>query len=115
MVNHPNAPIMPNCLSTMLNYTDTLLQSGAARESPSMLAYVPNSYARTPTWQSTFFDPDVIMHGLCLLAHRDVGNEELLYDYRLQSDKLPNWYSIVEYGDGFEDEQVVFFQDNKSK
>lgn len=106
MANHPSTPTLPNCQSTMLNYT-TKMHIG------KLMKYIPNSYARVPSWQSKFFDPEeVIMHGLCLVSRRDVSNEELLYDYRLQSDETPDWYSVVKYGDGFEDDQVVFFRDD---
>jgi len=108
MANHPNPPTMPNCLSTMLNYT-------GVQKLGDLLNYVPNTYAHEPTWRSRFFDEkqDVIMHGLCLIARRDVGNEELLYDYRLQSDDTPEWYRIVEYGDELdEDDQIVFMRDD---
>lgn len=103
MVNHPNDSTLPNCQSTMLNFME---QANLEQK----LKYVPNSYARPPSWQSSFFDPEVLMHGLCLLSRRDVCDEELVYDYRLQSEELPDWYSVVSYGDGFEDEQVVFFK-----
>jgi len=109
MINHPNSPTMPNCQSTMLNYT-TGTQLGN-----ELVRYIPNTYAREPTWRSKFFDlykEDVIMHGLCLIARKDTSNEELLYDYRLQSENTPDWYSIVEYGDGWEDDQIVFFRDD---
>lgn len=75
--------------------------------------YIPNVYARPPGWQSRFFFNDSItMHGLCLVARGDVKNDELLYDYRLQSEETPDWYSVVRYGDDMDDEQVVFFRDD---
>ena len=106
MVNHPNPPTVPNCQSTMLNYT-------AKAKLDTLIRYVPNSYARLPTWQSTFFDiKEVLMHGLCLVSRKDVHNEELFYDYRLQSETLPDWYEIVKYENELEKEQVVFFRDD---
>lgn len=108
-VNHPTSPLIPNCQSTMINYT-------AKAKFENLIRYVPNSYARIPTWQSTFFDlEEVIMHGLCLVSRKDVHNEELLYDYRLQSDTLPDWYEIVKYDNGLEEDQVVFFRDDWKK
>jgi hypothetical protein len=109
MVNHPNPPLVPNCQSTMLNFT-------AKAKLENLIQYVPNSYAKLPTWQSSFFDiEEVIMHGLCLVARKDVHNEELLYDYRLQSEKTPDWYTIVKYENGLDEEQVVFFRDDWRK
>jgi hypothetical protein len=109
MVNHPNPPIVPNCQSTMLNFT-------AKAKLENLIQYVPNSYAKLPTWQSSFFDiEEVIMHGLCLVARKDVHNEELFYDYRLQSEKTPDWYTIVKYENGLDEEQVVFFRDDWRK
>jgi len=77
--------------------------------------YIPNSYARQPSWKSRFFYPEpIIMHGLCLLSRRDLSNEELFYDYRLQSEQTPAWYSTVKYGGDrvLDDEQVVFFRND---
>lgn len=106
IANHPSTPTLPNCQSTMLNYT-TKMRLG------ELMKYVPNTYARVPSWKSKFFDiEEVVMHGLCLISRRDVSNEELVYDYRLQSDETPEWYSVVKYGDGFEEDQVVFFRDD---
>jgi hypothetical protein len=109
MVNHPNPPLIPNCQSTMLNYT-------SKAKLGSLIRYVPNSYARLPTWQSMFFDlEEVIMHGLCLVSRKDVQNEELLYDYRLQSETPPDWYKIVRYDNRLDEDQVVFFRDDWKK
>jgi hypothetical protein len=102
MVNHPPPETFPNCQSTMLNYTERM-------QLEDMAQYIPNTYARVPSWQSSFFDPEpLVMHGLCLITRQDVRNEELVYDYRLQSNETPDWYSVVKYGD-FDDDQVVFF------
>jgi hypothetical protein len=110
MVNHPPSTILPNCQSLMLDYTERM-------QLRDLMRYVPNVYARPPTWQSRFFDAEPVdMHGMCLLARRDVKNEELMYDYRLQSEQTPEWYSPVRYGDEFLDrEQVVFFRDDWQK
>lgn len=110
MVNHPPASILPNCQSLMLDYTERM-------QLQDLMRYVPNVYARAPGWQSRFFDSEAVaMHGMCLLARRDVKNEELLYDYRLQNSQTPDWYSTVHYGDEFLDnEQVVFFRDDWQK
>jgi hypothetical protein len=29
---------------------------------------------------------------MCLIATRDIANEELFYDYRLMTPRLPQWY-----------------------
>jgi hypothetical protein len=106
MVNHPTPPSVPNCQSVMLNYT-------ANAKLDKLVRYIPNSYAKVPTWQSTFFDlEEVILHGLCLLSRKNVQNEELFYDYRLQSETTPDWYTIVKYENQLEDDQVVFFRDD---
>jgi hypothetical protein len=110
MVNHPPFKVAPNCQSTMLNFTSQMQLN-------HLLRFVPNTYARPPGWQSRFFDQEeVVMHGLCLMARRDAANEELVYDYRLQSEIKPDWYSVVEYGDDVLDkDQVVFFRDDWMK
>lgn len=110
MVNHPAPRVMPNSQSLMFDFTEKM----SLRD---LLRYVPNVYARPPGWQSRFFDPEpVVMHSMCLLARRDIKNEELFYDYRLQSTETPDWYEPVLYGDEFLDqEQVVFFRDDWKK
>lgn len=109
MVNHPPKEIFPNCHCSMLNYTERAFQSHA-----NLVKYIPNTYARPLGWQSQFFLPEpVVMHGLCLVSRRNLENEELMYDYRLQSEQPPDWYSVVHYGDETLDkEQVVFFRDD---
>ena len=110
MVNHPTPGSMPNCQSLMFDFTEKM----SLRD---LLRYIPNVYARPPSWQSRVFDPEpVAMHSMCLLARRHIKNEELFYDYRLQSTETPWWYEPVSYGDEFLDkEQVVFFRDDWKK
>ena len=105
MINHANPPLAPNCQSTMVNFTERL------HLNPD---YLCNVYAREPTWRSKFFDREpMVMHGLGLMAKRDVVNEELLYDYRLQSESTPDWYQQAAKDDENDDlEQVVFFRDD---
>ena len=107
MANHG----VPNTQSTMLNYT-TAMKVG---NSP----YIPNNYARPPSWQTVFFDSldPVDMHSQCLLSTRTVANEEITYDYRLQMDEPPAWYEVVQYEDQDLDEidQVVFFREDWKK
>lgn len=100
MVNHG----FPNCQSTMINFHES-----------HNVDYLPNSYAKLPTWRSKFFEhgQSVVMHGLCLLAKRDVVNEEILYDYRLQSKETPDWYKVIKEDDDDNSiDQVVFFRED---
>jgi len=106
MVNHPSKLGFPNCQSTMLDYTESMNLG-------DLIRYVPNYYARQPGWRSMYFFPEpTLMHGLCLISRRQIKNEELHYDYRLQSEDVPKWYTPVHYGDDVEDDQVVFFRDH---
>lgn len=109
MVNHPPEQVFPNCHCSMLNYSERAFQSDE-----KLVKYIPNTYARPLGWQSQFFLPEpILMHGLCLVSRRELENEELMYDYRLQSEQTPDWYSVVRYGDEILDnEQVVFFRDD---
>lgn len=75
-----------------------------------MRQYIPNVYAKKPT---TVFglSMDVLggsghveMHGMCLLASRDIKDEEVYYDYRLpeKPDNWPDWYMPIAQPDGEE-------------
>jgi hypothetical protein len=109
MVNHPACEQLPNCQSCQLNFTESMKLKGLVR-------FIPNQYARTPSWQSSVFDSEpVAMHGLCLVSKKDLHNEELLYDYRLQSETTPDWYHVVRYGNTLDEDQVVFFRDDWKK
>ena len=61
--------------------------------------YVPNSYAKSPTFFGTV-DRSAYMRGMVLLAARPLKNgEELHMDYRLNPKDpsvLPNWYHIYD-------------------
>jgi len=92
----------------MLNFTERMNMA-----ENDLFRYLPNTYARLPSWRSRVFEAEeVVMHGLCLLSKRDVSNEELVYDYRLQSETTPDWYSVVRHDDTLDDEQVVFFRED---
>jgi hypothetical protein len=107
MINHPPPKAPPTCQSTMLNYTERMELDNA-----SLSQYIPNTYAREPGWKSRiFYSEPMSMHGLCLITKVDVGNQELFYDYRLQSEETPAWYTVAESGI-MDDEQVVFFRDD---
>ena len=109
MVNHPPLNTKPNCLSTMIDFTEHIMDELVATDGHT---YLPNAYARSPGWKSRAFHAEpTVMHGLCLTARQDVCNQELVYDYRLQSEETPEWYSVAESGI-MEDEQVVFFRDD---
>jgi hypothetical protein len=111
MINHTPPSTLPNCQSTMLNYTEQM-------QLQDCIKYIPNTYAHEPQWQSKFFHTEpILMHGLCLIGRSDVKNTELTYDYRIQSDNPPDWYSIVKYDDRSFDttDQVVFFRDDWTK
>lgn len=108
MANHPPSKTQPNVQSTMLNFTERMNMA-----ENDLFRYLPNTYARLPSWRSRVFEAEeVVMHGLCLLSKRDVSNEELVYDYRLQSETTPDWYSVVRHDDTLDDEQVVFFRED---
>lgn len=93
LANH--AP--PNCRPLPLNYTTEM---GLERE---LRRFVPNSYARTPPLlgnNAAFEREDVYLHGMVLVTMRDVENEELFYDYRLNEDVAgaasPDWYQACD-------------------
>ena len=65
----------------------------------SLKRYIPNTYARPRniTLVGSLMDREAIeMHGMCLIATRDICNEELFYDYRLATSQYPSWYHKVE-------------------
>jgi len=46
---------------------------------------------------SGLWDRDAVdMHSMCLIATRDICNEEIFYDYRLATSRLPSWYHKME-------------------
>ena len=60
--------------------------------------FVPNSYARKPKFLGPkLIEGDVYMHGLVLLTTRDVCNEELFMNYRLNPKfENPEWYTVCD-------------------
>jgi hypothetical protein len=91
VVNHPTPSKAPNCRSVMVNFT-TDMELGVAKR------YIPNTYARPRalTLMGSLWEREAIdMHGMLLLATRDVCNEEIFYDYRLHTTHLPRWYHGV--------------------
>lgn len=101
VVNHPT-PTMPlNCQSIMVNFL---------RDMNLNADYIPNTYARPPTLTVAggLWDREAVdMHGMCLIATRDVCNEEIFYDYRLMTSHLPRWYNPVE--------DRIFVEDGKQE
>eukprot|EP00586_Coscinodiscus_wailesii_P011628 CAMPEP_0172512194 /NCGR_PEP_ID=MMETSP1066-20121228/242359_1 /TAXON_ID=671091 /ORGANISM="Coscinodiscus wailesii, Strain CCMP2513" /LENGTH=430 /DNA_ID=CAMNT_0013291885 /DNA_START=168 /DNA_END=1460 /DNA_ORIENTATION=- len=93
-VNHPPAApaAKPNCRALTLNYTRDMGLDD------DLVKFVPNVYARKPyllTPAAAHERDDVLMHGLMLVAERDVLDEELFYDYRFNDVEgmvLPEWY-----------------------
>ena len=89
LANHPPPGKEYNCRPVLLNFTDSMgLDDGLKR-------YVPNTYAREPKLLGPkAVEGDVFMHGLVLLTTRDVVNEEVFYNYRLNPDggEIPPWY-----------------------
>lgn len=92
VINHPTPSNPPNCRSVMLNFTQTMKLGPLKR-------YIPNTYARPRnlTLMGSLWEKDVVdMHGMCLIATRDICNEEIFYDYRLLTPQRPSWYHIVQ-------------------
>ncbi len=94
----------PNCATVMINFTDRMI---AGEEGRKLREYIPNEYELPPKpyVKGIFEKDDVIMHGMGLIASRDVRDEELFYDYRLSPDRdntcgqeYPSWYYIWDEG-----------------
>lgn len=61
MANHPAPDMQPNMQSTMIDYT-------AKMKLKRLQKYIPNTYAKDPSWQSRIFElEEVLMQGLCRL------------------------------------------------
>ena len=92
VVNHPTPTNPPNSRCVMVNFTQDMSLG------PTLKPYIPNTYAR-PRAQSltgSLLEQEAVdMHGMCLIATRDICNEEVFYDYRLMSSRLPSWYHPV--------------------
>jgi hypothetical protein len=116
MANHATNSDMINCQSCMVDFGPTMISTKqwTKDDETLLIRYIPNTYARPPTWQSRFFftgfGQDIIMHGLSLLSlRRNIANQELFYDYRIQSDEPPDWYRAIP-DDTLP--QVVFFRND---
>lgn len=96
IANHPPYGTAPNCSSVQLDFSDDM-QLGSDRTD----AYIPNTYAKLPSrfGQEAIALEKINMHGMALIAARDVENEELVYDYRLspgEHQDYPDWYAVVD-------------------
>ncbi len=90
-----------NCSTVMVDFLEKM-----QLEKRKLLTYVPNTYKKPPMVFGTKamdLEP-VVMQGFGLIAHRDLENEEMFFDYRLSpgSDKngsYPEWYHVCDsYG-----------------
>jgi hypothetical protein len=96
LVNHPPPQTTYNCRPVMLNFTFD--ESQDDYDLKLLQRYVPNTYARPPK----FLGPKIVeghvrMHGLVLITTRDVCNEELFMNYRLNpKGNHPAWYTICD-------------------
>ena len=95
-VDNKKITSMPNCRSLPINYTEEM-QLGK-----ELKTFVPNRYARKPLLlgsNEAFEHQDVFMHGMILVATRDIENEELFFDYRLneiENTTHPEWYHVCD-------------------
>mmetsp|Transcript_23900 Transcript_23900/g.47448 ORF Transcript_23900/g.47448 Transcript_23900/m.47448 type:complete len:193 (+) Transcript_23900:1419-1997(+) len=88
----------PNCVTVPINFTEGLFtdQNDRLRE------YIPNEYELPPkSWAKDVFEKEkVVMHGMGLIALRDLKDEELFYDYRMSPNEnakgslYPSWYYV---------------------
>jgi hypothetical protein len=84
----------PNTVTVPINFTADL--------SDDLRDYIPNEYELPPkSWAKDVFEKEkIIMHGMGLIALRDLKDEELFYDYRMSpnakgSEALyPLWYHV---------------------
>jgi hypothetical protein len=93
VINHPTPTKPPNCRCIMINFTQGMDLGSSLKQ------YIPNTYARPRalTIVGSLWDRDAVdMHGMCLIATRDICNEEIFYDYRLMTSRLPSWYHTVQ-------------------
>lgn len=92
VVNHPTPSKPPNSRCVMVNFTKEMSLG------PTLKPYIPNTYARPRALSLTgsLLEREAVdMHGMCLIATRDICNEEIYYDYRLMTSRLPSWYHPV--------------------
>jgi len=85
--NHPSPGGESNVLAAPFNFMDTLGEDWGS--------YIPNTYAKPPQLLgSRVMHIGVRMQSLVLVARRNLMNEELLLNYRLNPrGKHPSWYT----------------------
>ncbi|KAK1737610.1 SET domain-containing protein [Skeletonema marinoi] len=88
----------PNCVTVPINFTEGLFTDQNER----LREYIPNEYELPPkSWAKDVFEKEkVVMHGMGLIALRDLKDEELFYDYRMSPNEnakgslYPSWYYV---------------------
>lgn len=90
----------PNCVTVPINFTEGLFTD----QNDKLREYIPNEYELAPkSWAKNVFEKEkVVMHGMGLVALRDVKDEELFYDYRMSPNEnskgseglYPHWYHV---------------------
>jgi len=99
-VTHTHPHQGPNCGIVPINFTDRMLDGNSKG---TLRDYIPNEYEAPPKNKNASNDDEIIMHGLGLVALRDVKDEELFYDYRMSldaeakgkgGDEYPSWYHV---------------------
>ena len=85
LVNHPPKGILPNVETTPVDLVPDSL--------PEVLHALGsiNFNFRVPC------DGDYLLRTVVIVAKRDVEDEEIWLDYKLESDSPPAWYSPVQY------------------
>ena len=91
----------PNCVTVPINFTEGMFTN----QNDKLRQYIPNEYELPPkSWARDVFEKEkVIMHGMGLIALRDLKDEELFYDYRMSPNEnakggdeglYPSWYHV---------------------
>lgn len=90
----------PNCVTIPINFTEGIFTD----KSHKLRDYIPNEYELPPkSWAKDVFEKEkIIMHGMGLIALRDLKDEELFYDYRMSPNEnakgsealYPLWYHV---------------------
>ena len=90
----------PNCVTVPINFTEGLF----ADQHHRLREFIPNEYELPPkSWAKDVFEKEkIVMHGLGLIALRDLEDEELFYDYRMSPNEnakgseglYPSWYHV---------------------
>jgi hypothetical protein len=91
----------PNCATVPINFTEGIFTN---KNNDRLREYIPNEYELPPkAWARDVFEKEkIIMHGMGLIALRDLKDEELFYDYRMSPNEnakgseglYPSWYYV---------------------